>query len=144
MLYRTWGKVGEERRKREEEGRRGRRGNERWRGGKGRREKRRRRRGGVRMKGKGRRERVRIEEGKGDMHIFATHQCHAFGRDVPLKLSIKLPTPQPKQDSSYFCSSMEPAVTGSYGGILLATIMPSSWIPVLLALDSGLVPEKLL
>ena len=39
---------------------------------------------------------------------------------------------------------MEPAVTESYGGILLATIMPSSWIPVLLALDSGLVPEKLL
>ena len=66
MLYRTWGKVGEERRKGEEEGRRGRRGNERWRGGKGRREKRRRRRGGVRMKGKGERERVRIEEGKGD------------------------------------------------------------------------------
>ena len=51
---------------------------------------------------------------------------------------------QNEEGYSYFCSSMEPAVTGSYGGILLATTMPSSWMPVLLALDSGLVPEKLL
>ena len=36
--------------------------------------------------------------GKGGQwqHIFATHQCHAFGRDAPLKLSTKLPTLQPK------------------------------------------------
>ena len=49
-----------------------------------------------------------------------------------------------EEGGSYFCSSMEPAVTGSYGSILLATTMPSSWMPVLLALDSGLVLEKLL
>ena len=51
MLYRTWGKVGEERRKGEEEGREGRweerrKGDERRGGGKGRWEERRRRRGG--------------------------------------------------------------------------------------------------